>query len=91
MAQYPDPSFTTLQGFFQYGNTLTGDMAGNIIVIILWVVFFLLGKSYSNRTAIVGASFVMTIVSFLLAMNGIVSPIMITLFLVATAIGLLLG
>lgn len=86
---FPAPNVTDVIGLFTNANTVTSNQFWNYLMIVLFVIFFLLLKSFTAERAVVVAAFICAITSYLLAVSGLVNPIFIVVFTLAIALGLL--
>ena len=67
---YPVANFTDMQGWFAYGNTVTGDYLGMGIVVGLFLSILILMKNDPIKNAldiIIFDSFLCAIISFIMA------------------------
>ncbi len=86
--QYPNVS--NYQELMQYNNTITNNMFGPVLLLIIFMVCFIAtkGNRYSTGTAFTFASFTTMISSTMLAIIGIVSSEIILFLIIIVAISL---
>lgn len=85
---YPNISATSpLWSLVSYANTVTGDLFWSLMMILLFGVSFMSLKSKtSNNKALLSALYIVTVISSLLSMVGLVSPDYVVFFWIVTGI-----
>jgi hypothetical protein len=76
---------TDLGGLFTFSNEVTAGNTFGLILIAVWVIMILSLKKYELKYSIVAASFSCALMSLLLAMGGLLSPLYAFFFIAATA------
>lgn len=87
---FPYPNVSDYQELMQYNNTVTGNLFGPVLLLIIFMVCFIAtkGNRYSTGTAFTFASFTTMISSALLAVLEIVSSEIILFLIIIVAISL---
>ena len=86
---FATPTVYNATALFTNANTVTDGAFWNWFMIILFAVFFLLMKAFTAERAVVVAAFVCAIAAFFFAMAGLVNPVLIVVFTIAIAVGLM--
>lgn len=78
---------------FQGINTLTNQLFGVSILVIIWLIIYMRNKNEGNRDSIVGASFIASIAGILMSFIGLVSDTVlgICIFLFLGSLALLIN
>jgi hypothetical protein len=89
-SEYEEPNITDFKEFFNYGNSVTGNMFINLVLMALWVVIFISLKGYDFPKALAGASFISFIVSIPFVVNQLANEYLTIAFLLASAFSVIL-
>lgn len=84
---YPT-SITNMVDFIAYGNVVTNDLYGGVLLLIIWFVMFGATKHFQSEKAFTVASFFTTISAILLSTIGIVPVGLVIIPLIMTAFSL---
>jgi hypothetical protein len=85
---YPSPTnISRIYQFFQWSNTVNNGWFGDILVITIFISFFIVFKRFPLKEAFATASFIGMLSAILLSLLGIVTPILVLLFIIMSAIG----
>ena len=85
MALFPDPNITNITALASYANTVTDNLWWNMALPAIWITLFLGLKGFRTEAAVVAASFVCALVSFVLSIQGLVNPLWTIGFVLLTA------
>lgn len=71
---------------FLYTNTVTGNMAGMVTLLMIWIIPFMAFKRYPTEQALAASSFIAAISSYFLAVIGMIGT---AIILVPTSVFLI--
>lgn len=71
---FPNPDFSNITDLFIYANTVTGGYLGVLIIVAIAIVLLTQFNMYSTKKSIVITSFILSILSILMVVIGILSP-----------------
>lgn len=83
---FPIPNITGYTSFLTYSNEITNNMFGPILLLIIFMVSFIATSRNGTSPAFSFACFITTLSSIFLAIMSIVSPEVIVLLVLLTAI-----
>ncbi len=89
---YPIQNITgseNILDYFSYGNEITGGMFGILVLIPIWMVLFLTMIRFGMGRAFVGASFSTSLLSYLMAVMGLININIVLIPTLATAVGII--
>ena len=83
-------NITNLVALTQAVNTVSGNLLGNLMVIISWLVMFAVMKRFENSHAFAVSSFITAIIAILLKQLNIVSDQILLIAIFMAVISILL-
>lgn len=87
VSNYSSPeNITRIFEFIKWENSITNFMLGNMIVFMIFIVFFIALKRFPTKSAFAAASFISMITAIFLRVLGIVHPLVVLATIIATAI-----
>lgn len=89
MMAFAIPNATNVLALFSNANTVTNDAFWNYLMVILFVIFFLLMKTFTAERAVVVAAFVCALASFFFGIAGLVDSSLILVFTMLMILGLI--
>lgn len=88
---FPAPSINNTVDLFVYGSSVTNDSLGATILIMIFVVLFIGFRAWPTASAFSTSIFLTTIGAFMLSILGLISPEIIIILTVLTAMSVLLA
>jgi hypothetical protein len=86
-ANYTFPENISRVGeFLRWENSVTNNWMGNVLVLVVFVVFFIAMKNYPTKSALAMSSFISMIISVFLYTLGMVHPLIVLATILITAI-----
>lgn len=76
-APYPNPNVTGYVELLQYTNTVTNNLFGLGLLLMIFIVSFLSLKIYTTERAFATASFITAMSSYFLAILGLIATIIV--------------
>ena len=87
---YPNPAGnSTFIELFAYGNTITGDIFGIMLLVSIFTVIFIVGSGKDPDGALASSAFITTMLSYLLVAMGALNnwvAVAMTFILMATIV-----
>ena len=88
VSNYTSPeNLSRIFEFIKWENEVTNFMLGNMIVFLVFVVFFISMKNFPTKSAFAASAFISMIIAIFLRVLGIVHPLVVLATVLATAIG----
>lgn len=90
MAWYPTPSgneSADFVGLFTFADRASGNIFFPVLLLVIWCVIFFSSKKYTTSRSWLISSFITMVLSVLFAILNLVSPKIMYLLILLTAIG----
>lgn len=86
---YPSSNLTSIEQLLPFVNTLTGGFFGVVVLLMIFVITFIAGKSFSTEKALSFSGFLTLIVGIMFRMLGLINDGVLT-FLIIGFIGIVI-
>lgn len=86
---YPSSNLTSIEQLLPFVNTLTGGFFGVVVLLMIFVITFIAGKSFSTEKSLSFSGFLTLIIGIMFRMLGLINDGVLT-FVVIGFVGIVI-